>query len=127
MLGQGSGALKIRGHGGSRIGGVRVGVDIGGTFTDMVAQDERHESWRVKVPTTSPDPALGALEAVRVLLRDYHVDPGRVWVVIHAITLASNALLTGKLPRTGLVTREGFRERLELEQPSIWDITERGV
>ncbi len=119
--------MKTRRDGGSRIGGVRVGVDIGGTFADLVAQDEQRGSWRVKVPTTSPDPALGALEAVRVFLRNYHIDPGRVRVVTHATTLASSALLTGKLPRTGLVTREGFRERLELEQRSIWDITERGV
>ncbi len=127
MVGQGSAALKTRRNEGSRMGGVRVGVDIGGTFTDLVAHDEQRKSWRVKVPTTYPDAAQGALEAVRTFLRDYHVDSKSVRLVIHATTLASNALLTGKLPRTGLVTREGFRERLELEQPSIWDITERGV
>ncbi len=121
----GSAALKTRREGNSRIGEVRVGVDIGGTFTDLVAQDEQRGSWRVKVPTTYRDPALGALEAVRVFLRDYQVDPKRVRVVIHATTLASNALLTGKLPRTGLVTTEGFRDVLEIgrqNRPELYNL-----
>jgi N-methylhydantoinase A len=108
-----------------RVEAVRVGVDIGGTFTDLVAKSGTRESWRVKVPTSSPNPAGGALDAVRILLREYGVEPSRVQVVIHATTLASNALLTGNLPRTGLVTTEGFRDVLEIgrqNRPELYNL-----
>ncbi len=104
---------------------LRLGVDIGGTFTDLVALDQKQSFWRVKVPTTPLDPARGALEAVQVFLQDYYVDPRTVRVVIHATTLASNALLTGKLPKTGLVTTEGFRDVLEIgrqNRPELYNL-----
>src|SRR5712691_5232478 len=93
---------------------IRVGIDIGGTFTDLVATNENRGVWKIKVLTTPTDPSAGALDAVRRLLDKEGVDAGLVRVVIHATTLASNALLTGNIPKTVLVTTSGFRDVLEI-------------
>src|SRR5437870_7108628 len=104
---------------------IRVGIDIGGTFTDLVAVDEKHGLWKIKVLTTSTDPSIGALGAVRRLLEKEKVDPSLVRVVIHATTLASNALLTGNIPRAALVTTAGFRDVLEIgrqNRPELYNL-----
>src|SRR2546427_1440593 len=104
---------------------IRVGIDIGGTFTDLVAIDEKHGVWKIKVLTTPTDPSVGALDAVRRLLDREDVDPGLVRVVIHATTLASNAVLTGDIPKTALVTTAGFRDVLEIgrqNRPELYNL-----
>jgi N-methylhydantoinase A len=104
---------------------IRVGIDIGGTFTDLVATDEERGVWKIKVLTTPRDPSVGALDAVRRLLEKERVDAGLVRVVIHATTLASNALLTGNVPRTALVTTSGFRDVLEIgrqNRPELYNL-----
>jgi len=104
---------------------IRVGIDIGGTFTDLVATDEERGVWKIKVLTTPRDPSVGALDAVRRLLEKERVDAGLVRVVIHATTLASNALLTGNIPRTALVTTAGFRDVLEIgrqNRPELYNL-----
>src|SRR5690242_7717890 len=103
---------------------VREGIDIGGTFTDLVATDEKRREWRIKVLTTRTDLSVGALEAVQRLLKA-DVDPSFVRVVIHATTLASNALLSGKIPKTALVTTTGFRDVLEIgrqNRPELYNL-----
>src|SRR2546425_6079060 len=102
-----------------------VGIDIGGTFTDLVATDEKRGVWKFKVLTTPTDPSLGALDAVQRLLEKERVDAGLVRVVIHATTLASNALLTGSVPKTALVTTAGFRDVLEIgrqNRPELYNL-----
>ncbi len=102
-----------------------LGIDIGGTFTDLVASDGSGLVWRVKVPTTPSDPAEGALDSVRRFLRKASIDPRQAKVVIHATTLASNALLTGKETRTALLTTEGFRDVLEIgrqNRPELYNL-----
>ena len=104
---------------------IRVGIDIGGTFTDLVATDEERGVWKIKVLTTPRDPSVGALDAVRRLLEKERVDAGLVRVVIHATTLASNALLTGNVPRIALVTTAGFRDVLEIgrqNRPELYNL-----
>ena len=104
---------------------VRVGIDIGGTFTDLVATDEKRAVWKIKLLTTPMDPSIGALDAVRRLLEKEKVDPSLVRVVIHATTLASNALLTGNIPRAALVTTAGFRDVLEIgrqNRPELYNL-----
>ncbi len=104
---------------------IRVGIDIGGTFTDLVATDEKRGVWKIKVLTTSKDPSAGALDAVRRLLEKKMFDAGLVRVVIHATTLASNALLTGNVPKTALVTTSGFRDVLEIgrqNRPELYNL-----
>jgi N-methylhydantoinase A len=104
---------------------IRVGIDIGGTFTDLVASDEKRGVWKVKVLTTPIDPSVGALDAVRRLVEKEKVDAGLVRVVVHATTLASNALLTGNIPKTALVTTSGFRDVLEIgrqNRPELYNL-----
>src|SRR3989454_8732327 len=97
---------------------IRVGIDIGGTFTDLVAADEKHSLWKIKVLTTPTDPSTGALGAARRLLEKEGVDPRLVSVVTHATTLASKALLTGNIPKTALVMTSGFRDVLDIGRPN---------
>ena len=104
---------------------MRVGIDIGGTFTDLVARGEKRGLWKIKVLTTPTDPSVGALDAVRRLVEKEKVDASLVRVVIHATTLASNALLTGNIPKTALVTTSGFRDVLEIgrqNRPELYNL-----
>jgi N-methylhydantoinase A len=104
---------------------IRVGIDIGGTFTDLVATDGKRRNWKIKVLTTPTDPSVGALDAVRRLLEDKNVDADLVRTVIHATTLASNALLTRNVPKTALVTSLGFRDVLEIgrqNRPELYNL-----
>src|SRR2546425_9609229 len=77
---------------------IRVGIDIGGTFTDLVATDEERGVWKIKVLTTPRDPSAGALDAVWRFLGKERGDAGLFRVVIYATTPAPKALLTGKVP-----------------------------
>ena len=102
-----------------------MGIDIGGTFTDLLAADNRRHVRKIKVLTTPSDPSKGALDAVHKLVKSNSVDPSLVAVVIHATTLASNALLTGTVPRTALVTTRGFRDVLEIgrqNRPELYNL-----
>src|SRR5260370_15731793 len=104
---------------------IRVGIDIGGTFTDLVATDGSRRVWKIKVLTTPTDPSVGALDAVHRLLEKEKVDARLVRVVIHAATLASNALLTGNVPSAALVTTAGFRDVLEIgrhNKPELYNL-----
>jgi N-methylhydantoinase A len=88
-----------------------VGVDVGGTFTDLVLVDEAGGDVRVaKVPTTVRNQADGVLAA----LREASVAPSQLRVIVHGTTTATNALLERKGARTGLITTRGFRDVLEL-------------
>jgi N-methylhydantoinase A len=93
----------------------RVGVDVGGTFTDLVALDEdRGTLWSVKVPTTPSDPAAGVGEAVAEYQRGCG---GPVRLVVHASTIGSNLFLGQthlRPPRAALLTTEGFCDVLEI-------------
>ena len=101
----------------------RFGVDIGGTFTDLVVIDEESGAIRVgKVLTTAKDPAHGVEQGVRSLLDDARVDPVRVRAVAHGTTLATNALIERKGARTALLTTEGFRDALEIRHEGRYDM-----
>jgi len=105
--------------------GTRIGIDIGGTFTDLVAHDGFGKVWRVKVPTTPANPAVGALESVEKFLQESGVAPHSVRAVVHATTLASNTLLQGRDTKTGLITTEGFRDVLEIgrqNRPELYNL-----
>jgi N-methylhydantoinase A len=92
-----------------------LGIDIGGTFTDIVLYD--HDSGRQvtrKVLTTPAQPARAVVEAVATCLRQGGVDPAEVVRVVHATTLFTNALIERTGARTGLITTEGFADTLEI-------------
>ena len=95
----------------------RIGVDVGGTFTDLVLLEE--ESGRVataKVPSTPRDPALAFVDGIRRLLAAEGVPREAVAAVFHGTTVATNALLQRKLGRTGLLTTGGFRDVIEIRR-----------
>src|ERR1043166_3428066 len=88
-----------------------VGVDVGGTFTDLVLVDEATRAVRVaKVPTTVRNQADGVLAAIAAA----GASPAEVDVVVHGTTTATNAVLERKGARTGPLTTRGFRDVLEL-------------
>src|SRR5579884_650480 len=101
----------------------RIGVDIGGTFTDVALLDE--DSGRVdvvKVLTTPQDFVAGVMLALRRGLREQAVEPARVALFSHATTIVTNALLEQKGAKAGLVTTRGFRDVLELRRSSRADL-----
>src|SRR5436309_5824419 len=92
-----------------------LGIDIGGTFTDIVVYD--HNSGRQvnrKVLTTPDDPARAVAAAVAVVLSQGRLEPSEVARVVHATTLFTNALIERKGARTGLITTQGFADTLEI-------------
>ena len=104
----------------------RLGVDVGGTFTDGVLINESTGEVRItKVPSTPDDPSRAFLEATGRILREAAVDPKQVSYVVHGTTVATNAIIEGKVARTGFLTTEGFRDMLEIARqirPSLYDL-----
>jgi N-methylhydantoinase A/oxoprolinase/acetone carboxylase beta subunit len=101
----------------------RVGIDIGGTFTDLIMVDPRTgERFISKVLTTPKDPSVGALQGLRELLEGRGLGGAEVSHVIHGTTLVTNALIERKGARTGLVTTRGFRDVLEMGREKRYDI-----
>jgi 5-oxoprolinase (ATP-hydrolysing)/N-methylhydantoinase A len=101
----------------------RVGLDIGGTFTDAVLAHDPTGSIRLhKVLTTPRDPADGALRAVREVCAAEGIRLGQVGTLIHATTLVTNAVLERRGATTGLLTTEGFRDTLEMGKEQRYDI-----
>jgi N-methylhydantoinase A len=94
---------------------VCVGIDTGGTFTDLVAVElERSRYHYHKVPTLTADPAKGILDGIAELLDRNGLDRTAVKLLVLGTTLATNAVLQGRWARTGLITTQGFRDILEL-------------
>ena len=97
-----------------QVQGFRVGVDIGGTFTDLVVLNERDGEVRtLKVPSTPHDPSQAVLNAVRRLRSDFAADLSQVTQFTHATTVACNTILEGSGARTGLLLTDGFRDLLQ--------------
>jgi N-methylhydantoinase A len=101
----------------------RLGVDIGGTFTDLVWVDDATGEVRVgKLLTTPKDPAQAVEQGVLRLLEDAGAAPAGVRALIHGTTLATNALIERKGARTGLLTTAGFRDALEIGREGRYDM-----
>jgi N-methylhydantoinase A len=106
----------------------RIGVDVGGTFTDLVAVDGAGAIHVFKVPSIAEDPAQGVLDALG-LAADNLALPladllGACTLFVHGTTVATNTVLEGKGARVGLLTTEGFRDSLEIRRghrPNPWD------
>ncbi|MBN9490702.1 MAG: hydantoinase/oxoprolinase family protein [Alphaproteobacteria bacterium] len=100
-----------------------LGIDIGGTFTDLVIHDPsngRAVIW--KESTTPDDPARGALEGTRRVLAEAGARPEQVGRVVHATTLFTNALIERKGAKTGLLTTAGFRDVLEIGRERKYEL-----
>jgi N-methylhydantoinase A len=91
-----------------------LGVDVGGTFTDLVLADGAGEIHTGKVPTTPHDPIVGVVDGVVGLLADAGVDAGAVTRFVHGTTLATNVILQRSGGPVALVTTEGFADLLRL-------------
>ena len=93
--------------------GARVGIDVGGTFTD-VALEVGGRRFTSKVLTTTDDPAVACMQALEEGLVRSETGPSDIDVIIHGTTLATNAILERKGATTSLVTTEGFRDTIEM-------------
>src|SRR5262252_8989589 len=104
---------------------VRIGADVGGTFTDVILLDARGGLRVHKVPSTPPDFEQAVLRAVEHLLRSAGLAGADVAEVAHGTTVATNAVLEHRGARTALITTRGFRDVLELRRvraPQIYDL-----
>ncbi len=94
----------------------RLGVDVGGTFTDLflVGDEGSGTQYRVKTPSTPADPSEGVLVGVRRICEESGVAMGDVRNILHGTTVATNAVLESKGARVGLITTQGFAQILHL-------------
>ena len=100
-----------------------LGIDIGGTFTDIVVYD--HDSGAQlsrKELTTHGDPSQGVMSGLVKLIREDGVDAGAIGRVVHATTLFTNALIERKGAVAGLITTEGFRDVLEIGRERKYEL-----
>jgi N-methylhydantoinase A len=103
-------------------GHIRLALDTGGTFTDVVAFDERSGAIHTtKTPTTPSDPAVGFMSGVAKIAREAGFDLSEVSAVSHGTTVATNALLSeeGSFPGLGLIVTKGFKYLLEIARQSV--------
>ena len=107
----------------------RVAIDVGGTFTDGVIVNTRTGDVNIaKLPTTPDDPSIGFLSCIERLLEVTDADPSEIDSIIHGTTVATNAIFEMKLPRTGLITNEGFTDVLEvgrMDRPKLYDLLQQ--
>ena len=93
----------------------RLGVDVGGTFTDLLLVDESSgETFMAKVPSTPDDSSIGVLNGINRICEQSSVDMRKVARVMHGTTVATNAILTRKGAKVGLVTTKGYRQTLQV-------------
>ncbi|GAB3059373.1 hydantoinase/oxoprolinase family protein [Virgibacillus ainsalahensis] len=101
---------------------IRVGVDIGGTFTDIVFLDEEGNRYFGKTLTTYPDPSEGFLKGLDETLTKYGFLYSDIKAIIHGTTLVVNALIERKGVKTAFITTKGFRDMLEIGNESRYDL-----
>lgn len=105
---------------------ITLGVDVGGTFTDIFALDEAARKVHItKVPSTRPDPSTGFLAGIDQAVAMHQKRLADVVTIVHGTTVGTNALLERKVARCGLITTRGFRDVLEMrrrDRPSTWGL-----
>src|SRR5262245_56033378 len=101
----------------------RIGIDIGGTFTDVALVDDATGRIGVaKAPTTTRDFGQGVLSALAMAMRRYGLQSTEVGLLAHATTIVTNAILEEKGARAALIATRGFRDVLELRRSSRADL-----
>ena len=105
----------------------RIGIDVGGTFTDFTLVDEQTGGVAFhKVPSTPHDPSEAIERGIAELLRDHAIQPGEIGHIGHGTTVATNLIIERKGASCGLITTRGFRDVLELARqtrPHLYDYT----
>lgn len=94
---------------------ILIGVDVGGTFTDIILAKTDENKFAIhKIPTTSPDPSVGVIEGIRTLCAREGVELGQINYVFHGTTVATNAILEHKGARAGMITTKGYRDIIHI-------------
>jgi N-methylhydantoinase A len=107
---------------------VKIGVDVGGTFTDIVGIDDNGKVFYAKTPSTPQDQSIGVVTGIRRLLADLNMPTEAVRAVAHGTTVATNTLLERNGAVTALITTEGFRDVLHIgrqSRPFLYDLHAR--
>jgi N-methylhydantoinase A len=98
----------------------RLGVDVGGTFTDLLLFDQSNGAfWRHKTPSTPHDSSEGILNGVTAICDSAGITPADIEFFLHGTTVATNAVLEGKGARVGLVTSEGYRDIMQIARSFV--------
>jgi N-methylhydantoinase A len=103
-----------------RTGGLRLGVDVGGTFTDLLLLDEAGgRTYTAKVPSTPADSSIGVLNGVDKICRQAGINPADISEVMHGTTVATNTVLTKAGALVGLVTTKGYGDVLQIARSFV--------
>jgi N-methylhydantoinase A len=98
----------------------RLGVDVGGTFTDLLLVNEKTgQTWKAKVSSTPSDQSVGVLRGIDRVCKQAGVAPEEIQHVMHGTTVATNTVLTGTGARVGLVTTTGYRQVLQIARSFV--------
>jgi len=107
-------------RGGPRAQGLRLGVDVGGTFTDLLLLDEKNgRTYTAKVPSTPADSSIGVLNGVEKICRDAGINANSISEVMHGTTVATNTVLTKAGATVGLVTSKGYKDVLQIARSYV--------
>jgi len=100
--------------------GLRLGVDVGGTFTDLLLLDERNgRTYTAKVPSTPQDSSVGVLNGIEKICASAGIAPSDITEVMHGTTVATNTVLTGSGALVGLVTTKGYKDVLQIARSYV--------
>jgi len=100
---------------------IKIAIDVGGTFTDCLVLDEQSQLHQFKSPTTPNDPTLGLVNVLSKTAANFGLELSKFLsnigvLIAHGTTLSTNALLTGRTAKTGLMATKGFRDTLEIRR-----------
>jgi len=100
--------------------GLRLGVDVGGTFTDLLLLDEANgRTFTAKVPSTPEDSSIGVLNGIERICKTAGIDPRDITEVMHGTTVATNTVLTSSGALVGLVTTKGYKDTLQIARSFV--------
>ena len=98
----------------------RLGVDVGGTFTDLLLVNEKNGALHTaKVPSTPEDSSIGVFNGINRVCDNAGVDPSQINTVMHGTTVATNTILTGTGAKVGLITTKGYRQVLQIARSFV--------
>ena len=98
----------------------RLGVDVGGTFTDLLLVNEKTGALHTaKVPSTPEDSSIGVFNGINRVCDNAGVDPSQINTVMHGTTVATNTILTGTGAKVGLITTKGYRQVLQIARSFV--------
>ena len=105
----------------------RMGVDVGGTFTDFIYVDDAGKVEVYKTSTTPADPSIGMMEGINAICDKLHLDHGEIDEIFHGTTIATNMVLEHKGARAGMITTKGYRDIIHIarhKRPTNFSIVE---